>query len=245
MGNKRKQQQTSTEHSPNSSPASKKKNNEEMDNTQVLEQLSKITETLKDPQPHAHINTVIVALVNIIQLQQTTIATIVQQNQEILQTLKKIQEKPPETTTAQQEDASEEKERRRSIVIAGLPETGGDAKTRRQNCKDAALGILNALDVESDISAAYRMGRPGEKARLMKVVLPNSAAQRDVLKKARELRDKPEMTGIYVRPSLTPAQLDFEYNLRKELRERRAKGERCRIVGGGPGNPNRRVESEN
>lgn len=120
----------------------------------------------------------------------------------------------------------EEKERLRSLVIGGLPETNGNAAQRRASNKNMVTEILDSLDVEAEAVCVYRMGKmENGRSRLLKVVMPSSGIQREVLKKSKEARGHSfhqnrgnnsifqKFTNLFIRPSLSPAQLEH----RKEL----------------------------
>lgn len=95
-------------------------------------------------------------------------------------------------------------ERKRSIVISGIPELSCPSALAKV-CHDVncTTDILDFLNVECLPVSVYRLGRPRpSKPRLLKVVLPSSHFQVDVLRKASSLRSFPHK-GIYIRPSLT------------------------------------------
>jgi hypothetical protein len=134
----------------------------------------------------------------------------------------------------------------RSIVISGLKETGGTSKEKRTHLKEVTEGLIDFLEIDTEISSTYRLGMEKEgKNSLVKVIFPNSKMQQLVLRRAKNLRKDQTYNGVYLRPSLTPEAQLFEYNLRKELRQMRDGGTRCRIIGWPPGDPSRKIEEEN
>ncbi|KAL3115541.1 hypothetical protein niasHT_015879 [Heterodera trifolii] len=84
------------------------------------------------------------------------------------------------------EEAIQDHERRRSVVVQGLPEPAGDKPSERVAADRSELShVLDELGVECPISS-YRMGPPyqagsGHRPRLIKIILPASKFQRQLL----------------------------------------------------------------
>jgi len=132
------------------------------------------------------------------------------------------------------------------VVVSGIPEAHPSAtsSTRRAHNNKAVNDIMDQLDIDSEAVCIYRMGVPdANRPRLLKVVLPSSTIQRQLLRNSRKLASLPAHKNTFIRPSLTKLQRDNEYNLRKEMRERRALGEKVKITGGPPGAADRKVVS--
>lgn len=126
------------------------------------------------------------------------------------------------------DNSAEEMERRRSLVFVGLPESNA-AKPSDRIKQDAATveTILDELGVEATPAACYRMGRVDQArtgGRPLKIVLPASVFQHIALggwKRNRErLRATPQFARLWVRPSLTKAQLESEWQARMARRNR-------------------------
>ncbi|KAK6029093.1 hypothetical protein OSTOST_04805 [Ostertagia ostertagi] len=74
--------------------------------------------------------------------------------------------------------------------------------------------IFHFLSIECFPSMYYRMGKPtANRSRLLKVVLPNSFFQKQILSRASLLKHFP-LSGIYIRPSLTKIERDRLRSLR-------------------------------
>ncbi|EGT35982.1 hypothetical protein CAEBREN_28922 [Caenorhabditis brenneri] len=116
-------------------------------------------------------------------------------------------------------DYAEEKERNRSIVILHVAE-GQSRFALENNMEDLKKvnEILKHIDGGTSPVAVYRLGRPRDdnKCRLLKVVMPSSSSQRDILFKAHRLRSYVNSPNppIYIRRSMSPEEL-------KEYREKR------------------------
>jgi hypothetical protein len=191
--------------------------------------------------------TALLSLTTLIQLQHQTVTYLMDQNSALHAKLDRLLaiNDPTTATSSPPENSNdaEEKERLRSVVISGVPEIDPSAKApqRRVANQQSVMEILDVLDIDVEPSCVYRMGVSSRhRPRLIKVVLPNSATQRLLLKKSKGLKNSP-LNNIYIRPSLTRIQLDREYNLRQELRERRGRGEKVRIAGGPPGSIEREI----
>jgi hypothetical protein len=167
--------------------------------------------------------------------------------------LQQLEETQPDNSSKGQQNFplpdnidAEEKERLRSVVISGIEEAHPSATSsaRRAHNKKAINDILDQLDIDSEPVCVYRMGVPDPKRpRLLKAVLPSSTIQRQLLRNSRKLASFPAHKNTFIRPSLTKQQRDNEYNLRKEMRERRQLGEKVKIQGGPPGAADRKVVS--
>jgi len=143
---------------------------------------------------------------------------------------------------AASEDQAEFKERKRSIVIMGLPEASGKPSDRQRADKSQLAHLFDELDVEAEVVATYRMGvKKDGGPRLTKVVLAASQQQKTVLVAAKKLKASTSFKGVFVRPSMTPAERDEDYRLRQQLRELRQAGRRV-IIKGWPGEERKIVE---
>ncbi|KAF1762967.1 hypothetical protein GCK72_011232 [Caenorhabditis remanei] len=108
-----------------------------------------------------------------------------------------------------------EMERRRSVVVAGVPEYGGNDRMRWAWDNHCIGKVFHFLDIGAPPVSIYRLGKavPG-RSRLLKVVLTRSWDQQTLLARASRLRYFPcGSTPVYVRPSLTKSQ-------REELRNK-------------------------
>lgn len=130
------------------------------------------------------------------------------------------------------DDPAEQKERARAIVTSGLPEATGKPPERSSTDKHKLVSLFDELDVEAEVATTFRMGNKNDsRPRLTKVILANTKQQKAVIMAAKKLKSSAEFRGVFIRPSLTKAERDEDYVLRKECRERRMNGERVRILG--------------
>ena len=98
--------------------------------------------------------------------------------------------------------------------------------------------VLSALDLHQEpaISKVTRLGKRAEtsdeKPRPLKVVLPTEDAKLEVLKKAKNLKDKKEggLNTIFIYADLTPKQQESRKKLVAELKSRQANGETGLII---------------
>ncbi|KAL6727959.1 hypothetical protein Aduo_009787 [Ancylostoma duodenale] len=94
---------------------------------------------------------------------------------------------------------------KRSIVISGVFESHSTSSLERIHHDITCTNqLLEFLGTECLPTAVYRVGRPHpDRPRLLKVVLPCSRLQTDVIRRAPRLRFFFPERGIYIRPSLT------------------------------------------
>lgn len=133
-------------------------------------------------------------------------------------------------------------ERARSVVIAGIPEKGVYMLERQNYDRATLYGLCDELGVEAVPVMTYRLGQKLDgKHRLMKVVLASRKMQRALITAAPNLRksSNAKFKDVYIRPSLTPEQLEKQRELVTELLERRKNGENVKIskMQIVPGNP--------
>ncbi|EYB83273.1 hypothetical protein Y032_0339g2970 [Ancylostoma ceylanicum] len=135
-------------------------------------------------------------------------------------------------------NSPEDLERLRSVVIRGVVESPSpnsyDRVTHDFNCVNQ---LLSYLEVECLPVTVYRMGKRDTdkgRPRPLKVVLPCSRFQKDLLKRAPRLRFFSQK-GIYINPSRTLEE-------RKRIREERLR--RLAATGGPPENVGNKLTSQ-
>ena len=143
------------------------------------------------------------------------IQTVVERDPTFAEIVKKNVERC--VATAVQEDRARE-EKKTNIVVSGtrvvsLP-PGEDEATFRK--------IAEALDVSLD-GVRFVTGRVGKEKKKVVVKISNPEVRREMLRKARHLKDVPEevMGRVYLAPDRTREEQKQDYELRCELRKRR------------------------
>ncbi|KAL3116608.1 hypothetical protein niasHT_001355 [Heterodera trifolii] len=120
-----------------------------------------------------------------------------------------------------------EQERQRTLVFIGLPESNAILRSERvQEDREAATKILDHLEVETQATAVFRLGRYDPQRttpRPLKVVMPTPTHQHVALggwkhERAR-LRSQQNMARLFIRPALTKEQLKKEYEERVRKRQ--------------------------
>jgi len=138
-------------------------------------------------------------------------------------------------------EKEEQEKRRNSVIVFGLQESSSsDAEVRVAEDVEKMQEVLNVLDLqqEPDISKVIRLGKRAETAeerpRPLKVVLPAEDAKQEILKKAKNLKDKKEggLNTIFIYADLTPKQREVRKKLVAELKSRQANGETGLIIVG-------------
>lgn len=126
--------------------------------------------------------------------------------------------------------------RRKCLVISGVPEqTEGTVHSRSEADKQKVQVMLQDLCGISEprISRIHRIGsQQQDKARLIRLVLENENDAKNILQKAKQLRDSPQYDRIFINPDLTPFQREIYKKLREELKRRRNSAEDVVIRGG-------------
>ena len=115
--------------------------------------------------------------------------------------------------------------RMNNIVIRGLPEENGTITEREVKDKSIVSEVFNVLKVNTDMFEVRRLGKPNKnRPRLLRVSLSSICTKMEVLRKSKSLKHS-RFQEIFIQPDLTPFQQAIEQSLRKELKERREKGE--------------------
>jgi len=126
-------------------------------------------------------------------------------------------------------EREEQEKRRHSVIVFGLNEScATEAEVRVADDVEKFQDIMHELEVrhESDITKVVRLGKKAESAdekpRPLKVSFSSEESKLDVLKKAKNLRDKKEggLDKVFIYPDLTPKQREARKKLAAELKSR-------------------------
>ncbi|KAK6019565.1 hypothetical protein OSTOST_14794, partial [Ostertagia ostertagi] len=131
-------------------------------------------------------------------------------------------------------DAIHAEKRERSVVIHGVPEAeaGLSASLRQQHTERCVSKILDVLDIETRPLEVFRMGKVGQKPRLIKCVFSSRKFMFETLSKAKQLRSSSEFSSVFMK-SMTPEQRAIDRDLRNrayELNRDEHNGERVFVV---------------
>ena len=137
------------------------------------------------------------------------------------------------------EERDEKDKRECNIILHNIPESvSEEIEDRKRYDASSVEDVLDYLDVicpQEDMKPV-RLGKKldSEKPRLLKVTLDSIETKRQVLAKAKTLRNssRSDLKKVYVSPDLTPKERDANKKLRDELRSRREKGEEVVIRNG-------------
>ena len=120
--------------------------------------------------------------------------------------------------------------RKYQLIISNLKEANSAQDDMKQTLE---LLKLLKLDEEIQIEELIRMGKnKTDKPRLIRITLKDLTTKRKILAKATTLRDVPETSKfafVYIKPNLTPQQLQDSKNLQEEVRARRLRDPNTRI----------------
>ena len=139
-------------------------------------------------------------------------------------------------------DEQKERERRScNLILHNIPEsTSDDPEERKQHDSSKVEEVLDYLDIassqENEALKPIRLGRKtdGDKPRLMRVTVESTVIKKDVLSKARSLRNSRDenLSKVFISPDLTPKEREVNKKLRDELRTRRNNGDNVMIRNG-------------
>ena len=145
-----------------------------------------------------------------------------------------------ETKVSQYMEEKDEKDKREcNIILHNIPESVSDEIDERKrydaSSAEDVLDYLNILTPQDELKPV-RLGKKldADKPRLLKVTLDSSETKRQVLTKAKTLRNsnRSDLQKVYVSPDLTPKEREANKKLRAELKSRRDEGEEVIIRNG-------------
>ena len=136
---------------------------------------------------------------------------------------------PPLITTADMRkailEAREKEKTEKCLVLRGVPESEADSRTDREKEDfDVATKILAAVygnDGSEPIPVeVFRLGKPSDEFhRLLKVELRRSYEQSQTLRLAYQLKNHPEFSKIFIRPSFSKEQQKISADLHAALKK--------------------------
>lgn len=120
-------------------------------------------------------------------------------------------------------ESIEIEKRKKNVVIHGIPETDGERDV------DVALEIFETglrLDGGRHIERTMRIGRVrSEKPRPLRIQLHSEDGKKEILSRARNLKDNEKFKRMFITPDLTRKQQVVDKELRMKLKEIRENGE--------------------
>ena len=123
-------------------------------------------------------------------------------------------------------DELQQRERRKPcLVVVGVPEpASGSVDERKASDKERCHELFEAIGMSScDIKDVSRVGRVNAgKRRLMRVTVDSEESKWLIISNSKHLRHIEKYKSIYVKPDLTPFQRKLDFELRKELNQRRS-----------------------
>ena len=125
--------------------------------------------------------------------------------------------------------------RMNNIVLRGLDESDGTVDERLANDNKVVEQLFDVLNVDPKIvMETKRLGKitaNKNRPRLLRVSLQSSTQKSELFRKAKRLKNS-RFKNVYVHPDLTPMQRDLNFKLRREMKERRERGEDVMIING-------------
>lgn len=120
------------------------------------------------------------------------------------------------------------------LIVSGISEhSSGDLKERRQRDIDVIELLAREIGVDDIDLDPYEVSRVGRldcnRPRLLRFKCDKIEARRQFLRNSRNLRKSPEFRSVYINPDLTLLQRKRNFDLRKEVKQRREDGENVGI----------------
>ena len=134
---------------------------------------------------------------------------------------------------------AEEKERSKrqlNLIIHNLDEAASDdAQTRKDQDTQKVSEIFKHLGTKASVNNAIRLGKKGDKKRLLKVTVSSDKEKAAILRSCTHLRKEStptQFSNVFITPDLTPQQQLQNKILRNKLAEMNQDGKLYRIKNG-------------
>lgn len=114
-----------------------------------------------------------------------------------------------------------------NLVLFGVPEKpDGSIIEKREHDNEVFKKVMTTLDIsDAHLLACNRIGKPKRDGhRILKVKFANHQERSLCLRKSKLLKNT-EFRNVFIKPDLTPYQQAMEWELRNELKARRANNE--------------------
>lgn len=133
------------------------------------------------------------------------------------------------------DECRECEQRKLNLIFHKVPEsTHSDPSSRREQDVKFILTVANELGINQlEITNIIHLGQPSETGtRLLKVAVSNFQSKRQLLSKAKNLRQakSDQLRKVFITPDLSPQEREYQKNLRAELHRRRTAGEQNLVI---------------
>ena len=137
-------------------------------------------------------------------------------------------------------EKEDQEKRRNSVIIFGLQESGSpEAEVRVAEDVDKMQSVMKGIEIQYVMNVkSVKLGKRAEtaddKPRPLKVTFGSEEDKLDVLKGAKNLKNKKEggLDKVFIYPDLTPKQREARKKLVAELKSRQSNGESGLIIVG-------------
>ena len=130
------------------------------------------------------------------------------------------------TASESVKEISERNMRKENVIMTNIAESvSNDTNERKMFDHQQAEKILRAVNVEANIVQVIRLGQRSSHPRPMKVKLSSEKEQKEILKRARTLKDIDDYKNIYINRDLTPLEQKERKSLLEELKKKKQESE--------------------
>ena len=134
------------------------------------------------------------------------------------------------------QEVEDRNRRSHNLIVSGIPEGEGSIDERKAADKEKIKKLLGDLDDHWDEDVTEQVHRIGNNTskgpRLIRVTCGEKSVKRDILQRAKQLRNLPAYTNVYINPDLTIRQREENKRLRNEFKARKSRGENVMIRNG-------------
>lgn len=139
-------------------------------------------------------------------------------------------------TSALSEERDKEKRKLNLIVHNTVEPTAEDGQARKKQDIDNISRIFQKnLGVNVKVTNALRLGKKGDKPRLLKITMDSEQSKASVLRNCTKLRGSgvpQSLAKVFITPDMTPKEREHNKSLRAQLAEMNKNGKSFRIKNG-------------
>jgi len=136
------------------------------------------------------------------------------------------------------EEAEEIQKRANNVIIHGLKEPGADCPDTTAEDENQIVNMLHAIKCDDvSVTTSVRLGKKKEEQdgqpggpRPVKLTLSSTEQKEKMIRQAKNLMNTKSLEMVFIQPDLTPKQRKKRQELVKELKQRKAAGEKDLII---------------
>ena len=131
-------------------------------------------------------------------------------------------------------EEKEKSKRRLNLIVHNLKEPSSEdgATRKKEDIKQINDLLQKHVEVTPSITNAIRLGKRGDRPRLLRITVSTESEKANVLRNTFKLRREQETKNIFISPDMTPREQELNKKLRIDVKELNKDGNRYQIKNG-------------